>query len=319
MKKLRWVVWTVPAIFVVLSAHLVRADENFPDRPIRIVTAAPGGGNDIGSRIIAQGVTGPLGVPVIVENRGSYPAREIVAHAEPDGHTLYVVGNVLWTGPLWQNEPYDPLAQFSPITMVATRPFLLVAHPSSKVNSVNDLIALAKARPKEIKIARTTLGSDGHLAVELLKSLAGIDVLVVPYGGSGPALRGVVSGQAQMSFSGLGAAEPFIRTGRLKAIAVTSLHPSTLSPGLPTVAASIPGYEIIGITGVYAPAKTPRAIINRLNREIVRYIKSPDGLEKFTAKGDEVVGSTPEEHVARIRSEVAKYGKLITHIAMEGK
>lgn len=293
-----------------LGADLALGQE-YPSRPIRIVTAAAGGGNDIAARIIAQGIAGPLGQPVIVENRPSLISTEAVARAQPDGYTLSVVGNLLWTGPITQNKIYDPLTEFSPITIVATRPFLLVAHASLPVKSVAELIALAKAKPGDLTIARSTFGSDEHLAAELLKAMAGINMLVVPYTGSGPAIIALIGGQVHLSFGGLSIVEAHIKAGRLKALAVTGAQPSALSPGVPTIAATLPGFEISGITGVYAPGKTPAAIISRLNREIVRYVKSPEGMEKFLLKGDDIVGSSPEELATKIKSEIAKYTKLI--------
>ena len=190
MSKIRLLVTIFSAVTMVLGASTVFG-QKFPYKPIRIVTATPGGGNDQAARIIAQGISGPLGQPVIVENRGSFPAQRAVAGADPDGYTLYVGGNALWTGPLWQRpeERYNPLSEFAPITEVATRPFILVVQSSLGVKSVGELIAMAKARPGKINIARTTLGTDGHLAAELLKAEAKIDMLVVPYGGAGPACR----------------------------------------------------------------------------------------------------------------------------------
>ena len=300
-----------------LGACLVSA-QDFPNRPIRIVTAAPGGGNDAAARIIAQGITGPLGQSVIVENRPSLLAKEIAAKAQPDGYTLTVVGNLLWTGPLLQGTAYDPLKEFSPISLVASRPFILVEHPSVPANSVKEMIALAKAKPGSLVIAGTTPGSDGHLAAELLKSMAGINITVVPYTGGGPALIGLLGGQAQLLFSETSTIVPHVKTGKVKVLAVSSLQSSTLYPGIPPVAATLPGFEIVGITGIYAPVKTPAAVINKLNREVVRYLKSPDGTEKFLAKGDEVIGSTPEELTAKIKSTVPKYAKLIKDTGIKG-
>ena len=307
------VVVSLFSLAVLISSAGVVSGQNYPSRPIRIVTAAPGGGNDVAARLIAAGISGPLGQQVIVENRASIISKEIAAKAQPDGHTLYVVGNLMWTGPLLQNpdKPYNPLAEFSPISIVATRPFLLVAHPSLPANSVKELIALAKAKPGALNIARTSLGSDDHLAVELLKSMAGINMVVVPYTGGGPAIIAIVGGQVQLLFQSKSGVDPHIKAGRLKALAVTGAQPSPLNPGLPPVAATVPGFEISGITGIYAPAKTPAAIINQLNREIVRFLKSPEGTEKFTLKGDDIVGSSPQELVTKIKTEIAKYSKLI--------
>ena len=312
----------VSIISIAMAVMGAAFSQDFPNRPIRIVTSAPGGGNDIAARIIAQGIADPLGQPVIVENRASIISKEIAAKAQPDGHTLYVVGSQMWSGPLVRDpdKPYDPLTEFSPVTLVATRPFILVAHTSVAANSVKELIALAKAKPGALNFARASLGAEDHLAVELLKSMTGIDVLVVPYSGSGPALIGIVGGQVDLYFnSGLGNIQPHIKAGRLKILAVTAAQPSALTPGVPTVAATVPGFEISGVTGVYAPIKTPAAVINRLNREIVRYVKSPDGVEKFTFKGDDIVGSSPQEHVAKIKSEMAKISKLIRDTGIRAK
>jgi tripartite-type tricarboxylate transporter receptor subunit TctC len=292
------------------GAAAANSGQDFPNRPIRVVTSTPGGGNDIASRILAQGIAGPLGQAVIVENRPSILSKEIAAKAQPDGHTLYVVGSQMWSGPLAQNpdKPYDPMSEFAPISLVATRPFILVAHANVAVNSVKELIAAAKAKPGALTFARASLGADDHLAVELLKSMTGINVLIVPYSGSGPALIGIIGGQVDLYFnSGLGNIQPHLKSGRLKMLAVSGAQPSALTPGVPTVAATVPGFDVSGVTGVYAPIKTPAAVINRLNREIVRYVKSPDGIEKFSAKGDDVVGSSPQEHAAKI----AKISKLL--------
>ena len=321
MFAIRMFAWIISVGMVALGTGLVLS-QDFPTRPIRIVTSTPGGGNDIASRIIAQGVAGPLGQPVIVENRPSILSKEIAAKAQPDGHTLYVVGSQMWSGPLVQNpdKPYDPLTEFEAISLVATRPFILIAHSSVPANSVKELIALAKAKPGGISFARASLGAEDHLAVELLKSLTGINVLVVPYSGSGPAIIGTIGGEVGLYFnSGLGNIQPHVKAGRIKILAVTGSQPSALTPGVPTVAATVPGFEISGVTGVYAPRKTPAAVINKLNQEIVRYVKSPDGIEKFTLKGDDIVGSSPQEHVAKIKSEMAKISKLLKITGIRGE
>ena len=308
----------IPALIISVGMMVLSAgalfSQDFPSRPIRIVTSQPGGGNDIAARIIAQGISGPLGQAVIVENRPNIASKDIAARAQPDGYTLYGVGSQMWSGPLVQNpdKPYDPLTEFAPISLVATRPFILIAHTGVPVNSVKELIALAKAKPGVLNFARASLGADDHLAVELLKTMAGINVAIIPYTGSGPALIGIIGGQVDFYFnSGLGNIQPHIKSGRLKILAVTGAQPSALTPGVPTVAAAVPGFEVSGVTGIYAPRNTPTAVINKLNREIVRYVKSPEGIEKFTLKGDDVVGSSPQEHIAKIKSEIAKYTKLL--------
>ena len=311
--KTRSIVSVLSAAISVVGAGAVLS-QDYPNRPIRIVCAAPGGGNDMAARILAQGIAGPLGQPVIVENRPSLVSQRIAVQAQPDGYTLSVVGSLLWTGPIVQNpdKPYNPLTELAPISLVATRPFILIANASVPVNSVKEMIALAKAKPGALKFGMGTVGAEDHLAVELLKSMTGINVLIVPYNGSGAVLTGIIGGQVDLFFnSGLGVLLPLVKAGRIKILAVSGAQPSALSPGVPTVAATVPGFDVSGVTGVYAPIKTPAAVISRLNREIVRFVKSPEGTEKFTLKGDDVVGSTPQELAERIKSDIAKNTKLV--------
>ena len=307
----RFVVRMLSVDMMVLGAGMAAA-QDYPNKPVRFITQAPGGGSDFAVRIIAQGISGSLG-PVIVENRGTVViAAETVAKAPPDGYTVVYVGSGLWVTPLLQKTSYDVGRDFSPITTATSSPTILVVHPSLPVRSVKELIALAKARPGELNYASAGIGGSGHLAGEMFKAMAGVNIVHVPYKGGGAALNDLLSGQLQMTIDGGSALKPHIKTGRLRALAVTSAQPSTLAPDLPTIAASgLPGYESAQMNVVFVPVKTPEAIIHRLNQEIVRFLKMPETKERFFNSGVEVVGSTPEELAATMRSDVAKIGKVI--------
>lgn len=290
----------------------VASGQDFPNKLIRIVSTEAGGGADSNARPIAQKLAGNLGQQVIVENRPGVTAAESVAKAPPDGYTLLVNGSSFWIGPLLQKAPYDPVSDFAPITLATTSPLLLVVHPSLRVKSVKELIALAKSKPGELNYGSSPAGSSAHLAAELFKSTAGVNIVRVPYKGGGPAVIDLVGGQVQLMFSVAGLVTPHVKSGRLRALGVTSAQPSALFPDLPTVAASgLSGYESVNRFAVLAPAKTPTVLINRLNQEIVRVLNSPDVKEKFLYAGVETVGSSPEQLAAAIKSEMATVGKVI--------
>ena len=293
--------------------------QDYPNKVIRIVAGSVGGGNDVLARLVAQGITAPLGQPVIVDNRG--PGVIPIEHAAktpPDGYTLLVNGSTLWTIFLLQKTSYDPVRDFAPITLATIVPNLLVVHPSLPVKSVKDLVAMAKARPGELNYGSTTTGGSGHLAGELLKSMAGVNIVRIPYKGNAPQISAVISGEVEIALADVGLLEPHAKSGRVRALAITSAKPSALYPGMPTVAATIPGYELIGTTGIYAPAKTPQAIISRLNQEIVRVLRAPEVKEKILNTGTEVVAGTPEELAALIKSDMARMAKVIKDAGIKG-
>ena len=306
----------------VATALLVTSAANgqdYPNKVIRIVAGSVGGGNDFVARVVAQGITSPMGQPVIVDNRGpGVIPIEYAAKMPPDGHTLLVNGSTLWTIFLLQKTSYDPLRDFAPITLATIVPNLLVVHPSLPVKSVKDLIALAKARPGELNYASTTTGGSGHLAGELLKSMAGVNIVRIPYKGNAPQISAVISGEVEIAIADIGLLEAHAKSGRVRAIAITSAQPSALYPGMPTVAATVPGYELIGTTGIYAPAKTPQPIINRLNQEMVRVLRTPDIKEKFLSTGTEVIASSPEDLAALIKSDMARMAKVIKDAGIKG-
>jgi tripartite-type tricarboxylate transporter receptor subunit TctC len=235
-----------------------------------------------------------------------------VSKAPPDGYTLLIDAASFWIGPLLQETPYDPVKDFAPVTLTDSAPNVLVVNPSLPVKSVKELIALAKARPGELNYGSSSTGSTPHLAAELFNMMAGVKIVRVPFKGSGPAVISLLGGQVQLMFATAGSVAPHVKSGRLRALAVASLQPSALAPGLPTIAASgVPGYEAVAFEGMFAPAKTPVAIIDRLNQEIVRVLNRAEVKERFFNAGVETVGSTPEEFAAAIKSNVAKWGKLI--------
>ncbi len=304
---------------IVLSLTLNCSDitsaQHFPNKPVRVVTAETGGGPDFVARLIAQNLTVSLGQQVIVENRGGsgiIPAQ-LVAQALPDGYTLLLYSSALWLLPFMRdNVPYDAVRDFSPVTLAVSSPNILVIHPSIAANSVKDWIALAKSRPGELNYSSGVSGSSAHLAAELFKSMAGVNLVRIPYKGSAPALTALLANEVQTMFAIASGVPPHIKSGRLRALAVTSAQPSALFPGMPTIAASgLPGYDSVLVLGIYAPARTSSALIRRLNQEIVGVLRRADVSEKFLSAGVETVASSPEQLVAAVKSDMAMWGKII--------
>ena len=292
--------------------------QSYPSKVIRIVTLEAGGGTDLISRVIAQGLAQSVGQQVVVENRpGTGIAADYVAKAAPDGHTLHVGASVLWLWPfLTEKASYDPVRDFAPISLTHKAYNLIVVHPSLPVNSVRELIALAKQKPGEIDYASANAGSGSHLATELFKVMAGVDLRRIPYKGSVQAINGVLSGDVKVIFAPATAVAPHARAGRLRAIAVTGGEMSALYPGVPSASADLPGYNASSVYGVFAPAKTPAAIVTRLNQEIVRTLNTSDARERFSRIGIDTVGSTPEEFAAAIKADMTTMGKLIRDIGI---
>ena len=238
---------------------------------------------------------------------------QVVAQSPPDGYTLLYSGSSLWLGQyLQKSTPYDVIKDFLPITLTTRSPTVLVVHPSLPVKSTKDLIALAKSRPGVLNYASGATGAVNHLTAELFKSMAKVDIVRVAYRGGGPALMDLIAGQVQLMFSVTGSVAPHMKSGRLKALAVTSAQQTQLAPGLPTVAESgLPGFEAVSNAGIFAPARTPKPIIDKLNQEIVRALARPDVKEKFLDSGVDTVGSTPAQLEAAVKAEMAKMGKVI--------
>jgi len=305
--------YVVGALSFFLALPGMVAAQDFPERPLRIVTSQAGGGNDVQARVIARGLTNALGQQVIVDNRpsGVIPG-EIVSKATPNGYTLLFYNNALWTGPFIQKTPYDPVRDFAPVTTSAIGPNILVVNNALPVRSVRELIALAKAKPGQLNYASSALGASNHLAAELFKAMAGVDIVRVGYKGAGPGLNDLMAGNVQVMFPTAGAAVPHMKSGRMRALAVTSHERSAVAPDLPTIAESgLPGYESLAIYGVFAPAGTPRPIINRLNQEIIRVLAAPEVKDLFFKLGMETVGGSPEQLGAKVKSEMTRMEKVI--------
>jgi tripartite-type tricarboxylate transporter receptor subunit TctC len=292
----------------------VACGQTYPERPIRLVTSAVGGSTDFAARLVALGLSGNLNQPIIVDNRGGgLVGIEIAARAVPDGYTLFYAGSILWLLPLLQdNVSYDTLKDFAPVSLVADSPNIVLVHPSVAAKSIKELIALAKAKPGALNYGSGGAGSSGHLSAELFKAMAGVNIVRVAFKGSGPALTSLLAGEIQMLIGSSSGTTPHIKGGRVRALAVTSAKRSASYPDLPTVAeAGLPGYEYGQTSGLFAPARTPAPIINRLSRETARAVNRPDIKEKFAATGADVEGSTPQEFTANIKSEIARLGKII--------
>jgi len=292
--------------------------QGYPNKSIRIVVPqAPGGGNDTMARMIGQKLTLALKQQVIADNRpgaGGMIAAELVAKAAPDGYTL-LLGNMatLTIIPNIQKKvPYDPFKDFDPVSLIASAPHLLVVHPSVPVNSVKQLIALARAKPDQLNYASNGIGSTTHLATELFKLMTGTKIVHVPYKGLSQALPDLLSGQMQLMFSSAVAMLPHVKSGRLRAIAMTGAKRLPSIPDIPTVAeAGVRDYEAGSWYGIVAPAGTARPIIDLLNREIVAAIKSPDIFDRLTLEAVTPVGNTPEEFAAYIKVEHARVARVV--------
>ena len=298
---------------IVFGADVAVA-QGYPNRVVRLVTSEAAGGSDLAARVLATGLAGSLGQSVVVENRGGgVIAGEMVVKAPPDGHTLLVYGNTLWLLPLMRSSvSYDTIRDFLPVSLLATSPAVLLVHPSVTANSVQELVALAKARPGLLNYASAALGTSNHLAAELFKAMAGVDIVRVGFKGGPSALNSLIAGETHVMFALVGAGMPQARAGRVKALAVTGANPSALAPGLPTMAASgLPGFVVAFTPGLFVRAGTPEAIIERLNREIVRLLGQAEIRDKFLSVGLEPLSSTPNEFAATIRTELAVLGKVI--------
>jgi tripartite-type tricarboxylate transporter receptor subunit TctC len=302
----------LPITALLLSAGPATA-QTYPSKPIRMITSQAGGGADVVTRLIAQGLTERMGQQVIVDNRGVVAVvGELVAKAPPDGYTLLLYAQALWLTPfLRDNVRYDPVKDFAPITLAVSQPSILVAHPSVPVKSVSELIALAKARPGGLNYASAQDGSPAHMSAELFKSMARVDIVRVNYKGSASAFSDLIGGQVQVMFAPVAGSVPHVKSGRLKALAVTSANASPLLPGLPPISATLPGYEATSPYGIFAPAGTPAAVIGRLNQEIARVLASAEVKDRFLSLGVEPVGGSPAALAATVKAEMTKWGALI--------
>jgi tripartite-type tricarboxylate transporter receptor subunit TctC len=294
------------------------AAQSYPTKPIRLVVPfPPGGTTDILAREVGQRLSASLGQTVVIDNRpgaGGNIGAELVAKSAPDGYTLLMctVSTHAINPNLYAKLPYDHVADFAPVILVASVPNVLEVTPSLPVNSVADLIKLAKEKPGQINFASSGSGTSIHLSGELFKTMAGVDMTHVPYKGSAPALTDLIGGQVQVMFDNLPSSLPQIKAGKLRAIAVTSAQRAPALPNVPTIAESgLPGFEATSWFGVVAPAGTPPAIVARLNADMNQWLQTPEAREKLLAQGAAAAGGSPEQFAAYIRAETEKWAKVV--------
>jgi tripartite-type tricarboxylate transporter receptor subunit TctC len=308
--------WALGALFACIAT--VASAQGYPTRTIRLVVPFPAGGTtDILAREVAQKLTEVLGQAVVVDNRPGAAGNigsDLVAKSAPDGYTLLMgtVGTHAINPSLYSKMPYDHVKDFAPVVLVAGVPNVLVVNPALPVNSVSDLIKLAKDKPGQINFASSGSGTSIHLSGELFKTMAGVDMTHVPYKGSSPALTDLIGGQVQIMFDNLPSALPQIKGGRLRAIAVTSLKRAPVLPDIPTINESgLPGFEASSWFGVLAPAGTPAAVVARINTEVNKWLQSADAREKLLGQGAEAAGGSPERFANHIRAESEKWAKVV--------
>ena len=291
-----------------LAAASHASPQAYPSRPLRIIAATtPSSGPDIMARMIGQKLTEAWGQQVIVDNRAGGSGiigTEIAARAAPDGYTLLIATMLqVIVQAMYPKPPYDLMRDFAPITLMASAPFILSVNPSVRANSVAELIALAQAKPKTLHYGTGGAGSPPHLSAELLRAKTGIDLVHVPYKGIVPAITAQVAGEIQLTFAVVPAVLPMLKSGKVRALGVTSAQRTPLAPDLPTIAETVPGYEFIGWYTLVAPARTPGEILNRLNAEVVRAVKTAEISERITNLGAEVIGSTGPQAQAFMRTQ----------------
>ena len=290
---------------------------DYPDKPIKlIVPSAPAGAADFFSRILTVPLGQTLGQSVVIDNKAGASGTigaDMVAKSPPDGYTLLMAQStsVAIAPHLYKKVAYDTLKDFIPVTLVALVPNILVVNPSLPVNNVKELIAYAKAKPGTLNFGSAGSGAPSHLAGEMFKGAAGVDMVHIAYKGAGPAVNALLANEVQLMFAPIVAVLPQVKAGRLKAIALTSAEPSAAMPGLPTIGQSLPGYEISSWFGLFAPARTPQAVVDRLYKETARIVKTADIKERFAREGAEAVGNTPAEFAAFVRSEYTRFEKVV--------
>ena len=308
---------TAPLLAVPSLLLAAAPADNYPNKPLRLVAPyAPGGGTDILARLIGAKLSEALGQTVVVDNRpgaGGIIGTDIVAKSPPDGHTLMLASPspIVVAPHLHKKLPYDPLRDLAPITLITNVPAVMAVHPSVPARTVGELIKFAKSKPGTINYSSSGNGGTGHLAGEMLKTMAGIQMTHIPYKGTGPATAALVSGEVNLSFGNIISVLPHVKGGRIVGLAVTTEKRSPVMPDLPSVAETLPGYAAGPFYGVLAPAGTPPAIIARLNREIVKILFSPDVKNNLSSEGAEPIGSSPAEFARLLKSETERWGAVV--------
>ncbi len=322
MRRTSGAITCAAAALLALSASVSLCAQTYPERPIRlIVPLSAGGSADIVGRVLAQKIGEKLGQQLVIDNRpgaGSIIGTELAARAPADGYTLLLAGSSFTSAPsIVRKLSYDPLKDFAPITMPANAPGLLVVHPSLPARTVNDLVALARAKPGQINYASPGNGTAPHFAGALFNLMAKVDTTHIPYKGAGPAVTAVMSGESQVSFASMPSAIGQVRQGRLRGIAVTGLTRSAAIAELPTVSESgLPGFESGSWQGLFAPAGTPPAVIRTLHRTTVEVVRLPEVISQLAKDGSEPVGSTPEAFGKHVAAELAKWARVAKEARM---
>ncbi len=305
------------ALGIMLIVALPVLAQSYPSKPIRLVLPyPPGGGTDVIARPLAQKLTEQLGQQVIVDNRGGAGGNigmEFVAKSPADGYTLLfaLTAQYAVNPSLYPKLPYDPVRDYAPISLLANAPYLLVVHPALPAKSVAELVALVKARPGQLSYSSSGNGSGAHLAGEMLRSLAHVEIVHVPYKGAGPAMPDLIAGQVQLSFITYTAAGPHIKTSRLRALGVTTAKRSPTLPDLPAIGETVAGYDSAVWYGFAAPAGTPPEVVAKLNIEVLRVLAAPDFRSRITLEAVSPIGSTPEEFGSFMRSEIVRWAKVV--------
>jgi tripartite-type tricarboxylate transporter receptor subunit TctC len=315
MKKLMTGLWSV--IPLILLAPLAAA-QSWPDKPIRVILAVPAGATpDVTARLVFPGLSQQLGQQLVADNRaggGGVIGAEIASKSAPDGYTLFISspGALTILPHLRKSVPYDTLRDFAPISLISIGPFVLMVHPSVPAKNIRELIALAKAQPGKLNYASAGNGVANHLAGELFKQMTGTDIVHVPYKGAPQAVTDVVGGHMQMMFNSISPIVGHIKAGRVRVLGIASLQRSPQMPELPTISESgVPGFEAVNWFGIFAPAKTSKAIINRVNAAVVKTVKAPELQAQFISLGADPVGSSVEEFTAFVRRDMEKYAKIV--------
>jgi tripartite-type tricarboxylate transporter receptor subunit TctC len=292
------------------------AAQAWPTKSVRIVVPfGPGGGTDIQGRLLGKKFTESMGQTFVVDNRAGAAGligAEIIAKAPSDGHNvLFTTASLAVNVSLYKKIPLDPLKDLAPVSWISSVPLVLVAHPSVPVKTVKELVALAKKRAGKMNVASNGTGTTSHLSIEMLKQMAGVDVAHIPYKGGGPAMTAMLTGEVDFTFATALAAQPHIKTGKMRPLAVTTAKRSSTFPNLPTMDSMYPGFESDNWYAMFMPAGTPRDVVMKLNSEIIKALNSPDVREFITREGGDPVGSSPEELTKYFKREVEKYAKVI--------
>ena len=295
----------------------VHAQDKYPTRPVRIVTSTPGGGNDFLARIVAPSLGNAIGQQIIVDNRPSRLVGGIAARSTPDGYTLVVGGSTMQYAPMMEKMDYNVITDFAPISRLERSPNVLVVSPALKVSNVSELIAMARAKPGVLNYGTGVSGASLHLAGELFMIATGTRLVRVPYKATGPAILGLLTNEVQLVFATAGAVVPLLKDGKLKALGVTTAQPTPLVPGIPTIAQQgVPGFEVVTIGFILAPARTPQSIVKVLNQHVVKLMQQSDVKERLAAGGSEASSSSPEELGLFMREDDLRMRKLFKQLGL---